>query len=513
MLFSAARPFRALRSSCSPDCASASSRVSAIGRIAAPRAIAAVALVGACLAGCATLPSYPNQPLAADTANPDFQPLPPNEQPDEPVIIMAFSGGGSRATALSISVLRQLRAVTYTLHGKSWRLIDRVQVVSSVSGGSVAAAYFGLYGPDKMDGIGPDFLDRDNMATLGWTAANPLTWLRLTLGSYTRVDVMRDLFDRLMFHGKTFAELDSQGHPIILLNATDMVSGEVFAFTSQRFNDICSDLAKLPVSVGVASSAAFPILVSPMDLKNHSGANCQGTIPADSWIDVDLNGRLSRYINLEEFKRARYAHSLRRRPETFRTIDYLHLLDGGLADNQGIHSLSDTLFSPHGPVRLLDAINRGQRKRIVVINVNARSDPGSSLDQDPHTPGVISMIGSVASVPLDSATASLNTEMQNLIATFLANGKSAPPNAQFGGLRAYGITIDFDQFLSTQRDLQDRVKSIGTTWTVTTEQLSWIDEAATTLLKQHPCFQQLLIDLKVPNDFNQDFAKDGCQVE
>src|SRR5262249_17969766 len=153
-----------------------------------------------------------NAPLASQAANPQFQQLPPAASPDDPVIFMAFSGGGSRATALSIDVLRQLRGITYSSHGLPMRLIDRVQVVSSVSGGSVAAAYFGLYGPDRIDGITPDFLDRDNMAELEWTAVNPITWLRLSTGTYTRIDALRDLFDARLFHGRTFAELDGPGH-------------------------------------------------------------------------------------------------------------------------------------------------------------------------------------------------------------------------------------------------------------------------------------------------------------
>ncbi len=431
---------------------------------------------------------------------------------------MAFSGGGSRAAALALAVLQQLRGVTYTRNGKTERLIDRVQVVSSVSGGSVTAAYYGLYGPDKVDGLTGDFLTKDNMAALEWTAANPITWFRLAFTSYTRIAALRDLFDKEMFHGATFADLQGPGHPIVLLNATDMVSGEVFAFTPQRFNDICSDLGKLRVSVGAASSAAFPIALSPMDLMNHSGTDpdgkaCVGAIPADPWIKKDLEFPATPYLNLEEFKRARYAGALRRYPDSFRDIRYLHLLDGGVADNQGIHSMMDTLFSPHGPVRLLDEINSGKRKNVVVIVVNARSDPASPLDQDPHTPGVISMIQSVTGVPLDSATASLNAEMQVLIDTLLAAGRDAPKDALFGGLKVYGVSIDFDQFRPAQRALQTQVKDIGTTWTLTSSDLKAINEAGTLLLHQHPCYQRLLLDLGVKADFiDPDFARSVCPV-
>ncbi len=480
---------------------------------------AACVIVG--LAACTT-PQYPNQALGSNAANPEFQPFPTDSSPDDPIVIMAFSGGGSRATALSLSVLQQLRSFKYQHDDKSERLIDRVVAVSSVSGGSVTAGYLGLYGADNIDGLTSAFLIRDdkpvdNMAALEWTAANPITWFRLATGRYTRIDALRDLFDDRLFHHKHFSDMVGRGHPIILLNATDMVSGEVFAFTPQRFNDICSDLAALPLSVGVAASAAFPVALSPMDLKNYSGVGCNGAIPSAKWIETDLKSRAGRYLNLEEFKRARYANALRHGPDAFRDIRYLHLLDGGVADNQGIHSLMDTLFSPHGPVRLLNAINRGERKSIVIITVNARSDPPSSLDQDSGTPGIISMIKSVTSVPLDSATASLNAEMQVLIDTLMSAGsdasKAPSDKALFAGLKVYGVSVDFDQFLPAENALRNRVKAIGTTWTLTKDELETVEQAGKLLLHQNPCFQRLLMDLKIPADFiDPNFATSTCPV-
>ena len=37
------------------------------------------------------------------------------------------------------------------------------------------------------------------------------------------------------------------GAPLVVMNATDMESAEVFAFTPQRFDDLCSDLDQLPL--------------------------------------------------------------------------------------------------------------------------------------------------------------------------------------------------------------------------------------------------------------------------
>jgi NTE family protein len=446
--------------------------------------------LGACSAAA---PEFPNQPLAAGAANPAGQDL--QVPPQRPAIVMAFSGGGSRAAALALSVLQELRRHSDGEPGRT--LLDDVVVVSSVSGGSVTAAQFGLYGAAGLDRLVPDFLARDNMATLEWQAANPVTWFRLASGRYTRVQVVRDLFDRQLYHGATFAQMRRPGAPLIILNATDMASGETFAFTAERFNDICSDLASLPVSVGVAASSAVPVVLSPIDLQNDA-VGCAGKLPPAAWISAMLTKQYPRYLDVEEFKRARYANALRHGPGAYRQIDYLHLLDGGLADNLGAQSLLDVLISPHGSMRMLDAINSGTLRHVVVIEVNARSEPPSALGTQAATPGVVSMVNSVIDVPINAATSGNAAQLRTLLAELRDAAGAAPPDAKFRGTRVYDVEVDFDQFLPDQAQLRDQVKNIPTAWTITPQDIQALDQAAQLLLHQHPCFQMLLHDLGDP---------------
>jgi NTE family protein len=123
---------------------------------------ALLALLAIVAAACETVPDYPNRPLAEGSANPP----PPDligADPGAPLILIAFSGGGSRAAALGLGVLDQLATQSYPATGGPVPLIDRVKVVSSVSGGSVVAAWFGLVGPARVDELKSDFLERDNM--------------------------------------------------------------------------------------------------------------------------------------------------------------------------------------------------------------------------------------------------------------------------------------------------------------------------------------------------------------
>ncbi|HQQ67973.1 MAG TPA: patatin-like phospholipase family protein, partial [Candidatus Cloacimonadota bacterium] len=68
-------------------------------------------------------------------------------------LILAFSGGGTRAAALSYGTLEALRSVELTgriaetTNGSRQRtMLDEVSIIVAVSGGSFTAAYYGLRG-------------------------------------------------------------------------------------------------------------------------------------------------------------------------------------------------------------------------------------------------------------------------------------------------------------------------------------------------------------------------------
>jgi NTE family protein len=413
-------------------------------------------------------------------------------------------------------VLDELAATSYPVGGGQEQLVNNIWAVSSVSGGSVIAAWFGLVGPAHLDDLKTHFLARNNMATLEWQAADPITWGRLAFSGYTRIDALRDLLDRELLHGAQFSAFNRPGAPFVIMNATDMESGEVFAFTPQRFDELCSDLNQLPISVGVSASAAFPVALSPMSLRNYSYETCKGAIPPERWISLTLTDQNSRYINLEGYKRARYANALRNGPNAYRDEHYLHLLDGGLADNQGIHSLTDVLFSPHSPIPILFRINTGQIKRVVVISVNARSDTDNGVGSQVAVPGILKVVNTVIGTPIDATTAYANASLQELVGELQRasdEAAQAAGNPLFVGLQVYSVPIDFDQFLPNQHAMQTDVKNIGTSWTLSPAQVQEAMEAGKILLRQHPCYQRLLVDLKSTSaSVDPATARDACPL-
>jgi NTE family protein len=451
------------------------------------------------LAGCAGA-HFENTPLQAGDANPDRRTIDP-ASPDRPVILMTFSGGGSRAAALAEAVLREMAGTSYLAADGRHVLTEDVKLVSSVSGGSVTAAWFGLHrrGPKDWDGdldaLRSGFLVEDNMKALELDVVNPVTWFSLVTGKVTAIEELERLFNDRLFHNQPLAALNQPGKPYIVLNATDMAGGQSFAMVPRRFDDVCSKYDTLPIASAVAASAAFPILLTPVSFQNYS-VGCRGRVRSDGWVASDLSNPYTPYLNLPEYRDARYTNDLRHGKGAFRDIDYLYFLDGGLADNLGTQSLRTALIAPYDDAGVLRAINEGRIRRLAVIVVNARSDPPNKLYQQPRQPDLINQIEAVTSVPIDANTANSQTALSALLGE-LAQAAAAG-SGKFGGMGIYGITVDYDQIpidTPAHRALRDRAKAVPTRWTLTPAQLQVTEEAGRFLLRRHPCWRALLADL------------------
>jgi NTE family protein len=449
--------------------------------------------------GCAST-HFENTPLQAGAANPDRRSIDP-ASPDRPVILMTFSGGGTRAAALAEAVLREMAATSYAANG-SHVLTEDVKLISSVSGGSVTSAWFGLHRdpghPDgDLDDLRKDFLTQDNVAALELDAVNPITWFGLVTGRITRIEAEEALFNQRLFHDATLAALNQPGKPYIALNATDMAGGESFAMIPRRFDDVCSNYDALPIATAVSASAAFPILLTPVSFQNFS-EGCLGRLRNGDWISIDLSNPYTPYLNLTKYKEARYANDLRRGPNAFRDIKYLYFLDGGLADNLGTQSLRSAMIASYDDAGVLRAISEGKIRKLVVIVVNARSDPQNKLYQQQSQPGLIDQIEAVISVPIVANTASLQIALSGLLDELSKAAVDAASQAKFRDMEVYAITVDYDQIpvdTPAHRELRDQAKNVPTSWTLTGPQLQVTEQAGHFLLRRHPCYRALLADL------------------
>ena len=96
-----------------------------------------------------------------------------SEKSDELLLILTFSGGGTRAAGLSYGILKALADTRIAVSGKKRRLLDEIDVISSVSGGSFTSAYYGLFGDRIFEDFETKFLKRNVEGELALRIRDP----------------------------------------------------------------------------------------------------------------------------------------------------------------------------------------------------------------------------------------------------------------------------------------------------------------------------------------------------
>ncbi len=203
---------------------------------------------------------------------------------------IAMSGGGSRAANFSAAILLELEEMGF---------LQAASALSSVSGSSLTSTYYGLFGRDKnrwnREKVRDLFLtDFQTHWLVRWFF--PWNMLAYWFTDFDRSDIMKGVFDWFLFEGKTFKDMGEVG-PKILINATSLISERKFVFTEREFENLHSRIDTFPVSEAVMASGAFPGAFHNVTLKNYRT----------------------------------------------KTESYVHLFDGGPADNLGVETLLDIL--------------------------------------------------------------------------------------------------------------------------------------------------------------------------
>ena len=329
------------------------------------------------LAGCAHYPINPPLERLDPEAGYRFRNLSSRGNSDELFVILTFSGGGTRAAALAYGVMQQLRDTQVRVAGEPRRLLDEVDVISSVSGGSFVAAYYALNGDGLFDAFEDRFLRRNFQRPFIWRMLAPWTWWRRASLWFSRIDMAAEYYDKHVFDGATFGDLVRAGRrPFVILNATDMKFALPFQFTQEQFDLLYSDLSKVPIARAVAASSAFPLLFSPVTLRNHE-KGVDFSEPA--WVAPGLE---ERDISSRRYQKALQARSyvdVAERP-------YVHVIDGGVADNLGVRAVLHSLCTTDSAWSVRRMMDEGTVDRLVVIIVNARFEPDMSWDRHATAP-------------------------------------------------------------------------------------------------------------------------------
>jgi len=118
------------------------------------------------------------------------------------LFLLAFSGGGTRAAALSYGILEELRDTRYQANGKEVRLLDEVDRISSVSGGSFTSAYYGLFGDQIFDDFKEVFLYKDVQGDLKSRILDFFGIIGRMFSDTSRTEVAINYYDKHIFREK-----------------------------------------------------------------------------------------------------------------------------------------------------------------------------------------------------------------------------------------------------------------------------------------------------------------------
>ena len=312
----------------------------------------------------------------------------PEENSDELFIAVTFSGGGMRAAALAYGVLERLAAERIRWRGRHGRLLDEVDIINAVSGGSMTAAYYALHGDGLFHDFDKRFFSRNLQDRLESRIVALTAIPQLLSPRYGRIDMMQEFLDEVLFDGSTYADMQRR-RPFVIISASDMSLGSRFEFTQDFFDLLCSDLDKLPVARAVAASSALPLVFSPVTLWNYAGTCSLPVVPPFARAQGQLAARQQQRLReiLSYLDRAQ-------RP-------YIHLLDGGLADNIGVRGLIETAALMGGLDHAFKTAGLRPVRKMVFIMVNAETEGDRSPDQSADVPSFMQVLRALVDVPIN----------------------------------------------------------------------------------------------------------------
>ncbi|MDO4878145.1 MAG: patatin-like phospholipase family protein [Neisseria sp.] len=409
---------------------------------------------------------------------------------DDTFVVLMFSGGGTRAAALGYGVLEELNKQQVYLNGRRRPLLDSVDIVYGVSGGSVLAAYFSLHGKKAIPNFEKRFLKQNFQRQLSKGFFSLANLPRLTSPEFGRGDLLQEEFENALFKHATFGEMATQRKgPFAVITATDMATGSRLEFTQEYFDAMCLNLSELKVARAVAASSAVPLLFSPLTL-NNNGGNCGYTLPDNLHEAVSEGGGKGEGLQQQTkqeivSQRVNLYQDSKQRP-------YIHLLDGGLTDNLGLRSLLDMTELYSGNM-LYNQIRSDKIRKVVVINVNAQNQPVSEIDKTAAVPGFTSVANAIVNIPIDKYS-------QESLRRFRAFADQWNEDAKNG---KNGHTVDM-YFISLnlldlpESALRGRVLNIATSFYLPADEVNDLKKAARQLLDNSSEYRRLLQDLSPP---------------
>lgn len=456
------------------------------------------------LAGCATRPVNPmfNHAVNYDL---DFKKLTSGSSEETTLAVLAFSGGGMRAAAFSYGVLETLKETkAKNYNGEVRPLLDYVDVVTGVSGGSFTALAYRMYGDELFSTYEKNFLKRDVQTELIEEALNPLNWGDLASDGWGRSEMAANLYDRILFKGKTFGDLNKTKGPFTVVSATDIQTGTRILFTRNTFNVLCSDLDSYLIARAAAASSAVPVVLSPLTINNYNG-ECKYVRP--EWEEK------FRSMEKPTLPVSRSIETLNQiQGLDSKTNPYLHLVDGGVSDNLGLKSVLDIL-------NLLEALKETGYKtkldkidRIVVVIVNSLSEPKLNWNTSEDGPGTVDLMIRAAGLPIDNYSGEQIDQLKDISSRWsdLNDIKNTPefkqllknnPNMRAAKFieatpktKIYAINVAFKE--EKDKKIRDKLNNLPTSFVLQPEDVDMLRSSAKGIFLNSPDFKRLVNDVE-----------------
>lgn len=431
--------------------------------------------------GCEYVRPTMNAPLARWDAGYGYRSanFPPSQggSSDSLFIIASFSGGGARASALAYGVLQELVRTPIVWEGRQKRLVDELNIVNAVSGGSFPAAYYALYGDRIFHDFETRFLRKNWESELrSRIFRSPSNWLRLWSPYFGRAHIFAELLDEALFDGHTFGDLVARHQrPLINLHASDMASLSRFEFNQRQFDVICSDLSRLPLSVAAASTSALPLLLSPISMTNYA-SRCGFQPPARLVEERPTAWGRQRANELRSYLDAK------KRP-------YIHLLDGGLSDNVGMRSVLETTALVGDLESTFQMLGAKKIAKLVYLMVSAETAPDLNQYTLNEIPGLSRVSRALIDIPINRYSMDTMQLMNRAIQQWRIQLQQRPdgvPSLFAPGADIYFINASLTEI--TDPEEEARLMNIATNLALTDEEVDHLLLAGSRLLRNNPEF-------------------------
>ncbi len=437
------------------------------------------------VAGCASVYNLPSNRQLLTPVPVAVGQTPPGAE-DDVLLLLSFSGGGTRAAAFSFGVLKELdRSPSGSKSARS--LLDRVDFVSGVSGGSITAAYFGLKKRAALEDFRERFLLRNAEENLN--TAVSLANLGRALNGGVNNDQFPRWLDENLFEGATFGEFHEAHRPIVWINASDIYNRTPFVFGPVAFNALCSDIRSYKIADAVAASAAVPLAFAPIVLETFPGG-CATRLP--DWIERARHNPDAQPL-LRSFAEAtaRYHDG---------SMKYVKLLDGGLVDNYGLSGFSIGMLAaqrPHDPMTERQAV---RVRRLLFLVVDAGRGLSGDWANSLEGPNGKELVAAAADTAIDASVRSSYAAFSTLVTEWAAKvrrwrcGLSAADRTRLGvpeGWKCSDLNT-FIERLSFDRLGPERaavLESVATRLVLPAEQVDLLIDGGAVALRNSKTYQ------------------------